>query len=422
MITRLVLWAAFMLALVAAPARADTPTPAPLEAQANRLVALFYGALANADDFTPSFLAQVPLAQVTALAARLRAENGDVIGVKSFTPRDATEADLEIEYRDALVRAQFAIEPTAPHRFIGLFVTGATRKRDSVDAVIGALKALPGRTALTIARLASNAPAPLAAHNADAPLATGSLFKLFVLDALVGEVAANRRYWADVVPLGLPSLPSGVTQDWPRGTPMTVQTLATQMISISDNTATDTLMTALGRDRVDAARGGSADARPVLLTREAFALKTAANAALRRRWSEGDLIARQHVLRDLDHDVGRIDRRELAGAPLFLDSVEWPATMIEIVGVLDHLRRSKSAPALAILSVNPSLAPDTRARFAYAGYKGGSETGVIAMSWLLQTRSGDWYAVAGAWNDPAAPVDNARFEALMARAVDLVGR
>ena len=41
-------------------------------------------------------------------------------------------------------------------------------------------------------------------------------------------------------------------QDWPPGAAVTVETLATLMISVSDNTATDTLIRLVGRERVEA--------------------------------------------------------------------------------------------------------------------------------------------------------------------------
>ena len=57
------------------------------------------------------------------------------------------------------------------------------------------------------------------------------------------------------------SLPSGITQSWPAGSPVTLQTLATLMISISDNTATDTLVT-LERRKLDAFVATRRRARP----------------------------------------------------------------------------------------------------------------------------------------------------------------
>jgi hypothetical protein len=420
-------WLALLLVALAwtTPGWAQTP----VGVRAETLLQALKSGNADASDFTPAFLAQVPVAQVDAIAAQLKAQNGAVLGIVSVTPRDATEADVVIDYEQATVAAQFAIEPAAPYRFIGLFITGATRKADSFAKIVSELKMLPGKTALLVKRL--DREAPLAAHNADTAMATASSFKLFVLAALTGEIAERRRRWADVVPLGPPSLPSGVTQDWPRGTPVTLQTLVTQMISISDNTATDTLINLIGRPQIDAVRqafGATPGSVPVLTTLEAFSLKMPARAALRARWTSGGLSNRRQVINEIEPSVEALDRRALGGGPAFIETVEWPATMADIGRVLAAFRPEESVraaapmqPQLAILAVNTALPPDLRARFAYVGYKGGSETGVIAMNWLLRTKSGEWITVGGAWNDSQSPVDEKVFAALMMRAITLIG-
>ncbi len=61
-----------------------------------------------------------------------------------------------------------------------------------------------------------------------------------------------------------------------------------------------------------------------------------------------------------------------------------------------------------------------RGELAYVGYKGGSEPGVLNLTWLIRSRAGVWHVVTGSWNNPAAPIEDARFIALMARAVQLV--
>ena len=60
--------------------------------------------------------------------------------------------------------------------------------------------------------------------------------------------------------------------------------------------------------------------------------------------------------------------------------------------------------------------------YAYVGYKGGSEAGVMNMTYLLRTRDGRAYAVTGSWNDPAAALMEGRFSSLMARLVQLIAR
>lgn len=408
-----------------AHAQNANPTSPALRDGANQLVALLRDAKVDEAGFTSAFLAQVPAAQVEAVAKELRTANGTVIGVAGITPESALQGVVAVEYANATVSVRIALEAPEPHRFIGLLVTGVARRGDSFEGVIGDLKKLPGTTALLVAKLGEAEPVPFAAHNADTPLATGSVFKLFVLAELARAVDAGERKWSDVVPLGPPSLPSGVTQGWPKGLPVTLGTLATQMISISDNSATDTLIAALGRPRVDAMResiGKSPGSLPVLSTLDAFALKMPANEALRKRWIAGGLGERRQVLNNLEPTAAAIDATALASGPLHIDTVEWPATMAELARVLDRFRQSSAPTARDILAVSPMLPATERTRFDFVGYKGGSENGVIAMSWLLHGKNGDWYAVAGAWNDPSKSVDNAAFATLMQRAVALVGK
>ena len=131
-------------------------------------------------------------------------------------------------------------------------------------------------------------------HEVERRLAVGSAFKLGILAALKDQIAAGERAWADVVTLepGHISLPSGILQDWPVGTPLTLQTLASLMISVSDNTATDALLATVGREAVEEKLG-----QPVLSTRELFQLK--ADASLRARWIGGDADAKRAVSAEL---------------------------------------------------------------------------------------------------------------------------
>lgn len=418
---------AFLLICVAtmAPHRLDAAPASPaLRAKADAVFAMLRDAEVDETAFAPAFLAQVPAAQVEGIARQLRTDNGAVVALNGMEAESQTQGIATIGYGKATVSVRIAIEPSEPHRIIGLLVTGVARRDDSLASVVGDLKKLPGRTALLVAKLGADKPVAVASHAPDAAMATGSLFKLFVLAEAARAVEAKERSWSDVVPLGPPSLPSGVTQTWPAALPVTLGTLATQAISISDNTATDTLMATLGRPKIDAMRarfGDTPGSLPVLPTLDAFVLKMPAKERLRKRWEAGGLSDRRQVLNELEPVVGEVDAAALAGPPLHIDIVGWPATMAEIAGVFDALR-TRGGTALDILAVNPSLSPAERARFAYAGYKGGSETGVIAMSWLLRTRAGDWYAVAGAWNDSARAVDNAAFAALIQRAVALVGK
>ena len=88
--------------------------------------------------------------------------------------------------------------------------------------------------------------------------------------------------------------------------------------------------------------------------------------------------------------------------------------------MLDSLRRRDDPRVLEILGIAPNLSPALDSRFAYVGYKGGSETGVINLSWLLRDKTGGWSAVTATWNDPEAALDDDRFASLAQRLVRLL--
>src|SRR3546814_6089565 len=80
---------------------------------------------------------------------------------------------------------------------------------------------------------------PIAAIEPDRPLAIGSAFKLVILAELVREIAGGKRHWDDPITLDGGDLPGGFYADKAKGTIATIRDLATKMVSVSDNSATD---------------------------------------------------------------------------------------------------------------------------------------------------------------------------------------
>jgi hypothetical protein len=293
-----------------------------------------------------------------------------------------------------------------------------------VPALFAEIVGLQGEVSLIAARLEEGGPANFLTQKAERPLAIGSAFKLFVLAELVRQVKAGERRWSDVVPLGAPSLPSGLLQDWPTGSPITLHSLAALMISRSDNSAADTLLALLGREKVErllpALGVRAADRnRPFLSTREAFALKFG-DPALLARWKASDATGRRALLPRLSGPIPAPDPGRLAGRPVEIAAVEWFASPADLVRTLDWLRRSGDRTALELLAINPGVSPDLARDFGYVGFKGGSEPGVLTLSFLLKSRQGRWMAVAATWNNDAVPLDEPRFIAPMSRLIGLM--
>jgi hypothetical protein len=294
---------------------------------------------------------------------------------------------------------------------------------DSFDAVDKALGELPGQAGFSL-QVLGDAPRTLASRRADEPAAVGSSFKLVVLAALADEIARGKRTWADTVKLrnDWVSLPSGLLQDWPDGSPVTLHTLATLMISKSDNTAADHLIHTLGRERVEAVQeqlqvGEPGRNRPFLTTGEMFRLKLILGPDVQRRYVQAPASERRRLL------TAEVAGASLAGAqpattPRLIREVEWFFSPNDLCRTLDWLRRSPVPMVRELLAINPGLTLEGE-DWSYVGFKGGAEAGVLSLNFLLRDRQGRWLALAMAWNNPQADVDHDRLTALALRLINL---
>ena len=413
-----------------APASAQSPAtnavtadPA-LNARTAELIAAITGAQSYDSYFAPSFRAALARAKWDAVVASMTAQMGKPLAIDRLTAVTPFSANLRVRFERGVVNAQIAIDPAAPHQVVGLLFTGPEMAGDTLDKLAADIRALPGTTGLGIYTLGEGAPRLVAGIAPDKAMPLGSAFKLWVLGELAREVRAGERKWSDVVPVGPASLPSGITQNWPAGSPVTVQTLATLMISISDNTATDTLVSLEG-DRLDdfVTKAGAPGLAPMLTTRQMFALKSPANADLAAQWATSLMPSARRTL--LDRNAARlrttpVDPMMFAGRPTKIDTLEWFASAAETAGILDWLRKQGGETPLSLLAINPGIDPATRGKFDYVGFKGGSEPGVVTLNFLVRRNDGRWLAIAAGWHRNDAGVEENRLIMLMTRALVLL--
>ena len=374
--------------------------------------------------FAPSFHAALPKEKWDAVVASMTAQMGKPVAIDRLTAVTPFSANLRVRFERGVVNAQIAIDPAPPHQVVGLQFTGPEMAGDTLDKLAADTRALPGTTGLGIYALGEGAPRLVAGIAPDKAMPLGSAFKLWVLGELAREVGAGERKWSDVVPIGPASLPSGITQNWPARSPVTIQTLATLMISISDNTATDTLVSLEG-ERLDrfVTQAGAPGLAPVLTTRQMFALKSPANADLAAQWATSPAPSARRTL--LDRNTARlqttpIDPMTFAGKPAKIDTLEWFASPTGTAGILDWLRKQGGETPLSLLAINPGIDPATRSKFDYLGFKGGSEPGVVTLNFLVRRKDGRWLAIAAGWHRNDAGIDENRLIMLMTRALVLL--
>ncbi len=336
------------------------------------------------DWFDSSFLAQVPLTQVQSIVASLKGELGAYRSVRS------QGQSYVVVFERGTVPTKIVLNAAGQIRGL-LFQSGFSSLTDAVNA----FKALPGDVSL----LVIDGQSEQVALNVDRPLAVGSTFKLAVLKALRSQIEAGQRSWRDIVTLESErkSLPSGILQGWPDGTPLTVESLASLMISISDNTATDRLIHLVGREPIEAIAPRN---RPFLTTREAFVLKSAKNSKWLQRYRSGDSGQRRSLLPELAK-LPLPTINEFESSPPALD-VEWFFSVRELCGLIAQVQD------LPLMAINSGVA--SAEDWQRVAFKGGSEPGVINMTTWLEAKNGKRYCVSATWNH--ATVDNNRFSGL----------
>jgi beta-lactamase class A len=340
--------------------------------------------------FDPAFLAQIPLAQIQQVVEQYTGQNGKVQRVEK------SDDGYTVYSEHAKFPAKAALNDQG--QFTGLwFGLAQPLQAASLEGSVKSFSQLFGQVSVLVTEEGK----PLASLNPDQPLGVGSAFKLAIIRALSSQIAAGKQHWDHVFLLNpaWKSLPSGVIRTWPDQTPLTLATLANEMISISDNTAADALLSIAGRENVEAV---AARNRPFLSTREAFILKDPANEALLVRYRAADAAGRRALLPQIDKlplpDVAIFAQ----GKPLATD-IEWFFTAGELCSLIDGVR------GLGAMQINPGLA--SKKEWLQVAYKGGSEPGVLNFTTALTAKNGRHYCVAATWNSEGV-VDENKFAKL----------
>jgi hypothetical protein len=244
---------------------------------------------------------------------------------------------------------------------------------------------------------------------------TASQFKLFVLGALANEIASGNIMWKQTMTVEDAdrsvgnSKESGSLQFAAPQASVTIEEIATKMISISDNTAADMLIRLLGRTAVERQVGrwtsNKAANTPFLTTREMLLLHYA--KGLGDRYLATPRAERAEFLTS---SVDPLPLSELAtgysAAPTKIDEIEWFASPADICRTFAGLQQLAKEPALEPLStvlsredVGLDLDPST---WSTVWYKGGSEAGVLTLGWLAETRAGQTFVVQAMVSNPDA--------------------
>lgn len=449
---------------------APTPQPAPTsqppsvqipDSPAGRALAWVIDCINNksVDDveahFTDTFLAQVPAAQLKAGLEQLRAavladKPVRVSVIRPGITKHNLTAELVTDDEGSTMLAIVNVNAESG-KMEGLAVrpnkinAPALADYAALDAQLGQLpgSANCGIYIIDAAPSAQNsdASAPVTrsireihTFKADSRLALGSVFKLYILGALSEEILAGHGAWDEALTIQAEhkSLPSGRMQDIPNGETRPLSHFADQMISISDNTATDHLLFRTGRANVETYmtkhHGEPSLNKPFLATMEMFKIKLADDQTLPARYADADEAARRAMIADggeVASATASLQRAANWKNPNTIDRVEWFASPRELAALMADLHRLESLPNMEplgrALRINPGLPLDTKV-WKKIAFKGGSEPGVINGVWMLERADGRLFVITLGWNNPAAPVDERKWAGLVIATANLAAK
>ena len=247
----------------------------------------------------------------------------------------------------------------------------------------------------------------VAGSNTDLSLPLASIFKLYVLLAVAEAVQAGTVEWTDPLTITkeAKAVGSAGLQDLPPGAQVSVRKAAQEMISASDNMATDLLIARLGpgaveRALVTAGHHDPASMTPFPTMHELFSIGWG-QPDLREQWKQASPQVRAQLLeqtnsRPFQPDPGR------TGTPASVYGAEWYGSASDICRVHAALQTSavgEAAPVREILSAVPGISLD-ETQWPYIGAKGGNLPGDLTFSWYAVDRTGQPWVVSFQLNWP----------------------
>lgn len=388
---------ALLWAIDAVDPQRDEPTVADIEAR-----------------FSPAFHAAVPPLQVALVLRTLRSDTG---GFTLDSLEQTTDAQIVAVARAAdgtAWRIFVSASQGAPFLIDGLIYRPAPEldiaRPNSWPELVVAVRALAPDVSLLAAQVEGERCVSIAAHASDTQRAVGSAFKLYVLGAVLDAIGDGTVAWDALLPTS----------------ERTLFEAAEQMIAVSDNSATDEIITLLGRSAVEAAlttwgHAAPEQNRPFLTTLEMLVLKGVRNGEIGDRFMSHDEAGRREVLDGITPvEVGAI---EPWGEPRLL-GIEWFASTDDLCTAMARLHERAEisddmAVARHVMSINAGVAIRS-SDWLYAAYKGGSEPGVLNLTWLLESPTRGRYFFAMTLNNAEATINDALAVALAAIGIDLL--
>ncbi len=310
-----------------------------------------------------------------------------------LTPYGAAQ-DIELRTNDAGMVDRFAVDLRPP----------AIKKWADIDAELTKSGA---RYSYQVSKVTDGKCVSIAGTNIDLSLPLASIFKLYVLLAVADAVKAGTLSWNDslTVTEEAKAVGSAGLEELPAGAQVSVRTAAQEMISASDNMATDLLIARLGpgaveRALVTAGHHDPASMTPFPTMHELFSVGWG-EPDLREEWKRATPQDRVKLLQQTNSRPFQPDPSR-QHTPASTDGVEWYGSAADICRVHAALQAAavgRAEPVRQILSTSPGIDLD-KTKWPYIGAKGGNLPGDLTFSWYAVDHTGQPWVVSFQLNWP----------------------
>ncbi|MGE2834163.1 serine hydrolase [Mycobacterium sp. SMC-4] len=270
-----------------------------------------------------------------------------------------------------------------------------------------ALTSSGARYSYQVAKVVDGRCEKVAGSNTDLSLPLASIFKLYVLLAVAEAVKTGDARWDDTLTITKEAKAVGSSgfDQLPPGATVSVRDAAQQMISASDNMATDLLIAYLGpgaveRALVTAGHHDPASMTPFPTMHELFSVGWG-KPDVREQWKQATPQKRIQLLQQVKSRPYEPDPQR-THMPASDIGAEWYGSAADICRLHAALQKSavdEAAPVKDILSAIPGIDLD-RDKWPYIGAKAGNLPGDLTFSWYAVDRTGQPWVVSMQSNWP----------------------
>ncbi|MGD9621781.1 MAG: serine hydrolase [Mycolicibacterium sp.] len=272
---------------------------------------------------------------------------------------------------------------------------------DSWGAIDAELTKSGARYSYQIAKVVEGQCIPVAGTNTEMSLPLASIFKLYVLLAVARAVTAGTLAWTDTLTITEEAKAVGSSgfDALPPGAQISVRDAAQQMISASDNMATDLLIARLGpgaieRALVVAGHHDPASMTPFPTMHELFSVGWG-QPDLRDEWKRASPQARVQLLQQTNSRPYEPDPTR-THTPASAIGAEWYGSAADICRLHAALQAAavgEARPVRDILSAVAGIDLD-RKQWPYIGAKAGNLPGDLTFSWYAVDHTGQPWVVS----------------------------